>query len=64
MPHIDVVLQEVRGSEAFEAMDFTSGYWQLPMDPDSQPLHAFMTHNGVMQPTRITIGGCNSAASF
>lgn len=64
MPHIDAVLQDVRGSEAFAAIDFTSGYWQLPMDPDSQPLHSFMTPDGVMQPTRTTQGGCNSAANF
>lgn len=64
MPHIDAVLLEVRGAEAFAAMYFTSGYWQLPMDPDSQALHAFMSPDGVMQPTRTTQEVCNSAANF
>lgn len=64
MPYIDAVLQDVRGSKAFAVIDFTSGYWQLPMHPDSQALHAFITPDGVMQPTRTTQGGCNSAANF
>lgn len=64
MPHIDSVLSDVRGAGAFATMDFCSGYWQLPLHEDSQHLHAFMTPDGVMQPTRTTQGGCNSAANF
>lgn len=64
MPHIDAIIQDVRGATVFAGIDFTSGYWQLPMHPDSQHLHAFMTPDGVMQPTRTTQGGCNSAANF
>ena len=64
MPHIDAVLSELRGATVFAGIDFCSGYWQLPLHPESQHLHAFMTPNGVVQPTRTTQGGCNSAANF
>lgn len=64
MPHIDVVLQGVRGAQAFAAIEFTFGYLQLSMHPDRQYLHAFMTPNSVMQPTRTTQGGCNTASNF
>lgn len=64
MPHLNAVIEEMREAEAFASIDLTSGYWQFPMDTESQALHAFMTPNGVMQPTRATQGDCNSAASF
>jgi len=48
----------------YGAIDFCSGYWQAPLHPDSQPLFAFMTPDGVVMPTRTTQGGTNSAANF
>lgn len=63
-PHIDAVLQDMRGAEAFAAIDFTSGYWQLRMHPDSQHSHALMTPDGVMLPTGTMQGKCRSAANF
>lgn len=64
MPHIDAVLTELQGARAFANIDFCSGYWQLPLHEDSQHLFSFMTTNGVVQPTRTTQGGCNSAPNF
>lgn len=64
MPHIDAVLADMRGSRVFAGIDFCSGYWQLPLDNDSQSYFAFMTCDGVVQPTRTTQGGCNSPANF
>jgi len=64
MPQIDAVLADVRGSKVFASIDFCSGYWQLPLHPESQHLHAFMTTDGVVQPTRTAQGGCNSAQNF
>lgn len=64
MPHIESELQDLRGSTSFASIDFCSGYWQLPLHEDSQPSYAFMAPNGVVQPTRTTQGGCNSAANF
>lgn len=64
MTHIDAVLQDGRGAEAFSAIDLTTGYWQLPLHVDNQHLYSFMTPNGVMQPTKTTHRGCNSTANF
>jgi len=59
MPQIEAELSDMRGADAFASIDFCSGYWQLPLHVDSQPLHSFMTTDGVLQPTRTTQGGCN-----
>lgn len=64
MPHIDAVLSDMRGARVFAGIDFCSGYWQLPLAPDSQSLFDFMTCDGVVEPTRTTQGGCNSTANF
>ena len=64
MPNIEAELSDVRGATAFAGIDFCSGYWQLPLHPESQPLFAFMTPDGVVMPTRTRQGGCNSAANF
>lgn len=64
MPHVDAVIGNLHGTKAFETMDFTSVYWQIPMDPDNQPLHAFMTPDGVKEPTYTVQGGSTIAANF
>lgn len=64
MPNIDAELVDARGAKTFAAINFCSGYWQAPLHPESQPLFAFMTPDGVVMPTRTTQGGTNSAANF
>lgn len=64
MPHIDVFLIDVRGVGAFTSIYFCYGYWKLPLHENRQLLYAFMTPDGVMNPTRTTQGGCNSAVNF
>ena len=64
MPDINNELSDVNDSKCFPGIDFCSGYWQLPMEENSQPLHAVMTSRGVVQPTRTTQGAINSAANF
>ena len=64
MPNIEAELSDVRGDTAFAGIDVCSGYWKLPLHPESQPLFAFMTPERVVMPTRTTQGGCKSAANF
>lgn len=64
MPDINNELSDVKGASYFFGIDFCSGYWQLPLDTESQPLHSFMTPRGVVQPTRTTQGVVNSPANF
>jgi len=64
MPHIDSELSDMVGSKCFSSIDFTSGYWQLPLHEDSQEYLCFATANRVIQPTRCTQGAKNCAANF
>ena len=64
MPNLDAEIADMKYSKCFASIDFVSGYWQLPMAEESQPLHAFMTNNAVVQPTRTLQGGRNSGANF
>lgn len=64
MPNVEAELPDTRGSKAFPGIDFCSDYWQAPLHPESQPIFAFSTPDGIVMPTRTTQGGCNSAANF
>lgn len=64
MPHIDSELADLLGCLFFAEIDFCSSYWQLPLAEICQAFFAIMTPRGVVQPTRTTQGGCNSAANF
>jgi len=64
MPHIESEAGDFRGAKYFAQIDFTSGYWQLPLDPDSQPHHSFVTPQGIYAPTRILQGGRNAPIHF
>lgn len=39
MPNIEAELVDLRGATCFAHIDFVSGYWQLPLEEASQPLH-------------------------
>jgi hypothetical protein len=57
MPLLEVVLSSLGGSACFALLDAFKGYWQFPVDEDSQELLSFMTDRGVYTPNRI-IQGC------
>lgn len=62
--HLDAIIDEFSVSKAFAMIDFSPEYWPLQIDSECQPLHAFMNHEGIIQPTHTTQGGCNRAANF
>ena len=64
MPNIASELSDARCCNTFAAIDFCSEYWQAPLHPESQPLFAFMTLEGVVILIRTTQGKTNSAANF
>lgn len=64
MPDINNELGDESGSNCFCGIYFCSGYWQLQLDEESQPLHAFRTPLGAVKPTRTTQGGVTSAEFF
>lgn len=62
--NIEAELADTCGSEAFAGTDFRSGYWQAPLNPESQPLFAFSTPDGVVMSTHTTQSSCNSASNL
>lgn len=48
----------------FSVMDMKSGYFQIPLHPNSQPKTAFTTHEGSYEFTRIPFGLCNSGQAY
>lgn len=64
MPHIDSELQDLSGSTCFASIDFVSGYWQLPVHPDSRDACGIVTPNGVYSSTRVLQGLTNATSHF
>ena len=64
MPNIDSELQDFEGSEFFAVIHFLSGYWQLPVDPDSYGACGVVTPIGVYSSTRVLHGLKNGSAHF
>lgn len=48
----------------FANLDLCSSYWQMPLDPENQPLLVFLTSKGLVMSTRTSQGACTSAAGF
>jgi hypothetical protein len=53
MPNLEVVFQHLENSKVYASFDLFKGYWQLPLDPDSQECLSFMTDSGIYTPTRV-----------
>ena len=64
MPMIEVVLGKLQGSKCFATLDMNQGYWQFPLDKESQEICSFMTDEGVFSPTRISQGTKNGVNYF
>jgi len=60
MPDIEVELSKLAGAKYFGTFDFSHGYWQLPLDKDSQATQSFITPNGIYTPTRVLHGTSNA----
>lgn len=48
----------------FSVLDLASGFWQIPLDPETKHKTAFTTHHGVFQWNKLPFGLMNSPASF
>lgn len=42
-----ISLDALTGIEYFSTLDLTSGYWQVPLSPDSREKSAFATRSGL-----------------
>ena len=48
----------------FSLLDLKSGYWQVPLDPETAHKSAFSTHQGHFEFTRMPFGLCNAPFAF
>ncbi|CAH1254301.1 GIN1 [Branchiostoma lanceolatum] len=64
LPRIDDVLDALAGSELFSVLDLRSGYWQIPMNPESIEKTAFTTGSGAFQFKVLSFGLCNAPSTF
>ena len=65
LPHIDVTLDSLQGSQWFSSLNLKSGYWQVEMDEESKPLTVFTIRPlGFYQFDRMPLGLTNAPATF
>lgn len=64
IPRVDETLDLVSGSAWFSSLDLRSGYWQVPLTPESRPKTAFSTGRGHWQFKVLSFGLCNAPGTF
>lgn len=64
MPHVDSEVLDFANSTCFAVVDFASGYWQLPLHPDSYDACGIVTPKGVVASKRVLQGLANATAHF
>ena len=64
LPRIDDILDTLGTAKYFTFFDVASGYWQIEIDPASQPKTAFTAHCGLYEFCRMPFGLCNAPATF
>ena len=64
LPRIDDILASLEGSKYFTCLDLRSGYWQIPMHPDSKEKTAFTCFAGFWEFEKMPFGMVNAPAYF
>jgi hypothetical protein len=63
-PSVDEFSEDFAGYPITSAIDYFSGYYQIPLDRSSRDLTAFMSLLGLVRMTRLPQGWTNSVAEF
>jgi Reverse transcriptase (RNA-dependent DNA polymerase) len=61
---MDECIYSIGEAVVFTTLDFTSGYWQIPVDPADREKTAFTSHFGVYQFRRFPFGLRNAPGTF
>jgi hypothetical protein len=64
MPRVDVMLERLSHCDVISTLDASSGFWQIPVHPDSIEKTAFVTHRGQFAWTVLSFGLKNASATF
>ena len=56
LSRVENYLEALSGSQFFTMLDAQSGYWQIPMHPDSAPTTAFQAGSGFYQYNVLPFG--------
>ena len=64
LPLIQSILDSLAGSTTFSTIDLRTGFWQLPVHPDSVKKTAFVCHLGQYEFLRMPFGLSNAPAFY
>ena len=64
LPNINSSLSQLAGATYFTKLDLSSGYYQVPMEPESQKFTAFGCEFGLFEYTVMPMGLTNATATF
>lgn len=64
LPRTSTVLNELGGHKFYSTLDMFSGYFQIPLHPDSRPYTAFLTPTNLYQYKVLPMGCMNSGSAF
>jgi hypothetical protein len=64
LPFIDEIFNRLSKAKYFTVMDLTSGYYQVPLDPNSRQYTAFICSRGLFEYLVLPMGITNATETF
>ena len=64
MPNPEAIFATLSGDKFFSKLDFTKGYWQIPMKEEDKEKTAFSSSLGLLQFKRMPFGLVNAGATY